>query len=409
MAHPGNRQVCPEPGAVHGNAGPARRSPDAGREASELDVPRFVQLQTGPERASPADVGKRASSREGGAERGTPASRAPEPLLQVVEPAFGHVGEEGQRDVHLLALHPPEVTGPAAGLEKLVEVIEHVVRWDHRHEHAHPLEVTAMAPGTVDRVRIATWNVWSGRARGSSEVDEGPYAAAIRSLDADVLALQEVDRNQPRSRGLDLAAVAAREMGAVDWRFAPALAGTQDSWRPATGREDGDEATYGIALLSRHPVSDWTFVRLPGAPIRVPYRWPGRWRPTLVNDEQRVAIVARVQAPAGALTLVATHLSFLPVWNGVQLRRLIRTVPHDVGLRVLLGDLNMGPNRASRLTGMTSLADGATFPSWHPLRQIDHVLASGLGNSPTPGLAGPVRLAVSDHCALVSEIQISRG
>ena len=249
-------------------------------------------------------------------------------------------------------------------------------------------------------MRIATWNVWSGRSPGQAGVDESRYTAAIGSLDADVLALQEVDRDQPRSQRLDLAAIAATAMGAAHWRFAPSLTGTPDSWRPATGRGDGEQPSYGIALLSRYPVTDWEVVRLPGAPVRVPYRWPANRVPTLVRDEQRVAIVARVDAPTGPLTVVATHLSFLPVWNGAQLRRLLRELPRDSGPRVLLGDLNMGPSRAHRLTGMEPLAVGATFPSWSPSRQIDHVLASvGL----PVGTGRPVTLSVSDHCALVSD------
>jgi endonuclease/exonuclease/phosphatase family metal-dependent hydrolase len=249
-------------------------------------------------------------------------------------------------------------------------------------------------------MRLATWNVWSGRTRGRDDVDEGQYAADVGTLDADVLALQEVDRSQPRSQGLDLAGIAARAMGAVDWRFAPALTGTPDRWRPATSDADDDRPAYGIALLSRYPVTGWTVIPLRGAPVRVPYRWPGSRLPTLVRDEQRVALVARVASPLGPMTVVATHLSFLPVWNGAQLRRLVREVTGP-GPQVLLGDLNMGPSRASRITGLMPLASGPTFPSWSPTRQIDHVLASGRLVSPG---GGPVTLSVSDHCALVADL-----
>ena len=46
------------------------------------------------------------------------------------------------------------------------------------------------------------------------KVDVDRLAAAVASLDADVLALQEVDRDQPRSHLADLTAVAAEAMGA---------------------------------------------------------------------------------------------------------------------------------------------------------------------------------------------------
>ena len=91
-------------------------------------------------------------------------------------------------------------------------------------------------------MRIATWNILSGRSPGEEAVDEGRFADAVRSLGADLLGLQEVDRAQPRSGNLDLTAVAAEAMGAREWMFAPALTGTPDSWRGATGREAAGRA-----------------------------------------------------------------------------------------------------------------------------------------------------------------------
>ena len=49
---------------------------------------------------------------------------------------------------------------------------------------------------------------------------------ATTPLDADVLALQEVDRDQPRSHGVDLTKAAAAAMGAQHHVFAPTLHGT---------------------------------------------------------------------------------------------------------------------------------------------------------------------------------------
>ena len=74
-------------------------------------------------------------------------------------------------------------------------------------------------------MRVATFNILNGRTPQESSVDAARYADAIASLDADVLALQEVDRNQPRSGGADLTAIAAEAMGAVDHRFEPVAPG----------------------------------------------------------------------------------------------------------------------------------------------------------------------------------------
>lgn len=251
-------------------------------------------------------------------------------------------------------------------------------------------------------MRIATWNILSGRTPGESTVDERRFGDAVATLGADLMGLQEVDRAQQRSGGLDLTEVAAAAMGATHWMFAPALAGTPASWQGATGREGPDDPAYGIAFLSRHPVLTWDVIPLAPAPTPVPYRWSGRARPRLVRDEPRVAIVADVALPDGELRVVTTHLSFLPVSNGVQLRQLMARLATRSGRLVLMGDLNMGPRRAERLTGLGGLGSGPTFPVDVPIRQIDHVLARGV-RRPGP-LGSPVRLPVSDHRALVADV-----
>lgn len=252
-------------------------------------------------------------------------------------------------------------------------------------------------------MRIATFNILNGRSPADDRVDEGRFHSAIRRLDADLLGLQEVDRNQPRSQHADLTAVAAEAMGARHHLFVAALSGTPGAtWSTATGYERPDSAAYGIAFLSRFDVIGWQVVRLPGAPVRVPHRRPGRRLPAWVRDEPRVAVLAQIDGPNGRLDVVTTHLSYLRPWNGRQLRRLMRALPparsHPT---VLLGDLNMGPRPAGRLTGMRPLASGATFPATAPRLQLDHILAAGTLNA-VRGQA--VELPVSDHRALVGDL-----
>lgn len=252
-------------------------------------------------------------------------------------------------------------------------------------------------------MRIATFNILHGRSPVDDQVDTDRFVEAVKRLDADVLGLQEVDRNQPRSRHADLTALAAEAMGASEHRFVAALSGTPGAtWSGATGDDQPDSAAYGCALLTRYPVHGWRVVRLPGFPTRAPHRFHGRRRPAWVHDEPRVAVVADMDTPGGALRVACTHLSFLPWWNGVQLAMLKRALGDPDHPRVLLGDLNMRPGRAIRATGLRPLVEGPTFPQHAPDQQIDHILAS-------PGLrsagGGPVRLPVSDHCALVADLE----
>jgi endonuclease/exonuclease/phosphatase family metal-dependent hydrolase len=171
------------------------------------------------------------------------------------------------------------------------------------------------------------------------------------------------------------------------------------SWTPATDGDPADAPAYGIALLSRYPVTDWRVVPLTPLPVRVPYRWPGARRLSWVHDEQRVALVAKVAAPDGPLRVAATHLSFLRVSGTRQLRRLMAAAgPLDL----LLGDLNLPPTPATRLTGMRPLVAAPTVPVDRPRAQIDHVLA-GTGRLVATG-GGAVALPVSDHRALVVDV-----
>jgi endonuclease/exonuclease/phosphatase family metal-dependent hydrolase len=249
-------------------------------------------------------------------------------------------------------------------------------------------------------VRIATFNILHGRSVEDGRVDVDRLADAVKFLDADVLGLQEVDRDQPRSQGADLTAVAAEAMGAVDSQFVSALSGTPGgTWMAATGDEQPGSASYGIALLSRYPVVSWRVVRLPPLRASVPLWSTWDRRLFLARDEPRVAVAAVLDGPDGQFTVCNTHLSFIPGWNGLQLRRLVHSLTGTREPLVLMGDLNMQTRQAARTSRLRPIASAATFPAPSPTRQIDHVLVRGSLRATGPAEA--VRLPLSDHRALV--------
>jgi endonuclease/exonuclease/phosphatase family metal-dependent hydrolase len=251
-------------------------------------------------------------------------------------------------------------------------------------------------------MRVATFNILNGRTATDHEVDLGVFQSAIASLDADVLALQEVDRSQPRSGHADLTAEAAEAMGAVDHRFVAALSGGPGAtWMAATGREHPDAAAYGIALLSRHPVSAWEVIRLPTLHTSVPMWFRDSRLPTLVRDEPRVAVAAVIDTPDGKLTVANTHLSFVSWWGARQLRSLMASLNGVEHPLVLMGDLNMRPGRAAAITGLRSLIDAPTFPVDAPREQLDHVLSDGTCQARA---AEARTLPISDHRALVVDL-----
>lgn len=249
-------------------------------------------------------------------------------------------------------------------------------------------------------MRMATFNILHGRSLHDGVVHPDRLADAIRQLDADVLALQEVDLDQPRSGMVDLTAVAAEAMGAVSHRFVAAISGTPGAtWMAATGREQPGMAAYGIALLSRYPADSWQVLRLPRIPMRFSMYLPGPNRVQMVDEEPRAAVLAQFNTPLGPMTVANTHLSFVPGWNRVQMRRLSRDLGGFPAPRVLMGDLNMPKSSVRR---WRPLGTAHTFPADVPDRQLDHILTDDDGLRVDRCIAP--RLPISDHRALVIDI-----
>jgi endonuclease/exonuclease/phosphatase family metal-dependent hydrolase len=238
-------------------------------------------------------------------------------------------------------------------------------------------------------LRVATWNIFGGKTWDGARVDLDLTLAVLRRLDADLVALQEVDRGLPRSGRVDQARALGEALG-MDWRFAPALLGTppDPGWRSASPESGG--AAYGIALLSRLPLGAAEPVRLP----------------RLGAEEPRVALVAEVGVGGRRLAVAGTHLSNVPPSSVGQLHTLQLRLDRLGGPRLLLGDLNLcwPLVRVLALPGWRPLARGGTFRNRppgarRPRVQLDHVLAAGT-DGPPPGRARIVGSPASDHLAV---------
>ncbi|MDX1884667.1 endonuclease/exonuclease/phosphatase family protein [Mycolicibacterium sp. 120270] len=252
-------------------------------------------------------------------------------------------------------------------------------------------------------MRMATFNILHGRSVHDGSVELGRLEESVKRIDADVLALQEVDLDQPRSARADLTALAAEAMGAVTHRFVAAISGTPGAtWMAATGREQPGTAAYGIALLSRCPVQSWQVMRLPRIPVTFPMYLREPKKVLMVHEEPRAVVVARLDTPLGPMTVANTHLSFVPGWNRVQLRHLVRDLRGFPGPRVLMGDLNMVPPRTGRWRGLRSLGVAPTFPAHAPTRQLDHILTDDPALR-VDDVQAP-ELPISDHRALVVDV-----
>lgn len=258
-------------------------------------------------------------------------------------------------------------------------------------------------------MRLVTFNLLHGRSPADGLVDADRLAAAVTTLDADILALQEVDRDQSRSGHLDLTAVAARALDAPSHRFAAAVVGTPGQhFRPLNHDDDGHgEPCYGVGLVSRYPARSWQVTRMRAAPVRSPAYVQGpRGGLLLLRDEPRVVLAAVLDTPFGPITAAATHLSFVPGWNAYQLRQVVRALRDLPAPRILLGDLNLPAGLAAAVSRWRPLGRQPTYPTGQPRVQLDHILLDPRGGdrlSAVAAVATP-RAEISDHRPLVVDL-----
>jgi endonuclease/exonuclease/phosphatase family metal-dependent hydrolase len=226
-----------------------------------------------------------------------------------------------------------------------------------------------------DRLRIVTFNI-KHACTGSGRVDLPLLGRTCRGFGADLLALQEVDRRARRSRYSDQVALVARATG-LSATFGEAA-------------RRGRIRRYGNALLGRGLFSDVEVMPLP--------------RP--VAGEPRVAILARLSTDGfrpGALSVAATHLSFRREEGRVQLEAVLDALDRRPLPRVLLGDLNLGPEvvePAMATAGYELAPTPGTFPAEQPRLRIDYVAVAGL----TVAGARAPRVALSDHRPVIADV-----
>lgn len=247
-------------------------------------------------------------------------------------------------------------------------------------------------------------------------------AAAVQSLNSDVMGLQEVDHFLPRSDSRPQIRDIAESVGARDWAMGPSVIGTPgESWRKLHEHEpelitdksshaDLMHESYGIGIVSKIAVKSWHRLNLGrsvlGLPLIVPGDETGKGKPRFiyVKDEPRLAIAAVLE---NGWTIVNTHLSFVPGLNLRQLRRVKKWALHiaqESNTRALvMGDLNLPMNLPTVASSWNSLAPGNTYPSWSPSIKFDYLLSKDLQPGEFSTLDIP-RTGISDHLPLGIEI-----
>jgi endonuclease/exonuclease/phosphatase family metal-dependent hydrolase len=240
-------------------------------------------------------------------------------------------------------------------------------------------------------VRIATFNIRHAAPKDSYGGLPDKLAQSCAELEADILALQEVDVGVPRSQHADLAKVAADACG-MTYTFAKA-------------RKHAYRGQYGNALLVRGSIGDVDVVRLAGDHRHIVKIGRVVLRPF---REPRNAIIATVTVGGRSFSIGTGHFAAEPSARHAQVSRVAADLVARPGPRILLGDFNIPWQQAAGWVepyGLT-LVEALLSPPQPALQTgIDHVAVDGLA----------VRhvetrwLPISDHPAKIVDVVLPDG
>ena len=226
-------------------------------------------------------------------------------------------------------------------------------------------------------VRILTYNIYHGETmKGDFDLDL--IANVIKSVDPDLVALQEVDFKTNRACKMDLAS----ELGCRTDMLP--LFGAAMSY-------DGGE--YGEGILSRY-----SFLYTRNHPL-----------PAGEGKEPRAALEARVVIESGdTIAFIGTHFDHTGEPDRINQAARVREILGDIDLPVLLaGDLNAVPTSRTMEILFADLRPSdpeyePTIPTDKPRAKIDYILFG----PPERWRVLEVRVIcdtiASDHCAFLS-------
>lgn len=238
--------------------------------------------------------------------------------------------------------------------------------------------VIAEGQGTL---RVVAYNIKHGRGM-DDQVDLPRIADALRVLNADVITLQEVDRNTERTGRVDQVARLGELLG---------MRGFHGAHRPYQGGE------YGNAVLTRLPVREVKVRAIP---------------PSAGSDLSITELVLGGGPDGRPISVVSVHLAGAPEERRAQadsVNAFYSRVEHPV---ILAGDFNSrrGDLVMSRLEAQWSVLakDGAvnTYPSDAPDREIDFVMYRPPGRFEVLEHRVVEETMASDHRPLLAVLRI---
>ena len=231
-------------------------------------------------------------------------------------------------------------------------------------------------------LRVMTYNIHHGEGT-DGKVDLDRIAAVIRAARADIVCLQEVDRDLPRTQHLDFPKLLAEKLGMTA------------VFEPNYHFDGGD---YGNATLTNLPVVSHENLKLPTPP----------------DAEPRGCLRTTIRASELTLDVLNAHLGLDEKQREEQTSAILKAV-RDVPT-ILASDMNetaAGPGVGAILARLRDAAEenaaekGNTIPAKNPERRIDFIFVSKDMNVPSCDvLSTPFTATASDHLPCIADVNV---
>lgn len=229
-------------------------------------------------------------------------------------------------------------------------------------------------------IRIASYNI-HGCVGRNGRYDPARTRDVLRHLDADIIALQEVE-------------VLHDDPGLLEF-LSP-----DSRWQAIHGLTlDKGSGHYGNALLTRLPVVSVDKIDISHG-----------------NHEPRGVLDVALEHDAHRFRVLATHLGLWPNERRVQARKLLALLQADTGraedeFTILLGDFNEWLTWGRPLRWLRKHFRGTvtrrTFPARWPLLALDRIwVRPGHVVERISAVRSPLTRVASDHLPLLAEIRL---
>ena len=238
-------------------------------------------------------------------------------------------------------------------------------------------------------MKVMSYNIQHGVGL-DNQLSLERIATVIKESEAEIIALQEVDRYYGERSNFEDQAQRLGELLHFHYRY-----GANLQFAPAAGHTEKQE--YGTAILSKHPIIEAENSLL-----------------TSLGEEQRGVLRAKIDVNGVWLHIFNTHLGLDTSGRIAQVQELIAITSAYQGPKVLVGDFNT--NAASEelqlLVNQTDFVDNfqhvdhiPTYIGEEPQERIDYIFTSSditFCNQQVLDCEG------SDHLPIVSDLQVNK-